>query len=312
MEDRSKLACPPSRPVVPAGTDAGPARSHRLRSLSILTLLAIVVSAGGWFVYKWRYENVENYRRQCDIANAKGEWDKLAPVAAKWSRLEPQEADPWLFRAVAAEGLNDWPAAVQYLDRVPRSDPRAVAALVRKAVAEFEQLNRPWDGVRTCDEVLQIEPRVLIAHKQTIFFFAMTLQRAEMVRRIRQAIRVRRDSPETYIYLVSASWLYSAALYRHNTHWLEGDPESEVFRVGQAMQVYTSQAKSDLERAAEFEHIPPAEQLLEQYPHNLELLAWFLYRAITDGDREQVQRLLESVPQEALESDARTCRARAW
>ncbi|HVW01722.1 MAG TPA: hypothetical protein VHB77_15330 [Planctomycetaceae bacterium] len=283
-----------------------------LRNLSILLTLAIALSAGGWFVYQWRYENVETYERQCSLYNAKGKWPQLAAVAEKWSRREPQKADPWLFRAVAAEGLEDWPAAVEYLDRVPRDDPRAVPALVRKAIAEFEQLNRPWDGVKTCDEVLRIEPRVLIAHKQVIFFFATTLQRAEMVRRIREAIRLRRESPESYIYLVSASWLYSGSLYRHNTHWLEGDPDSQVFRVAQAMPVYTSQAKSDRERAAEFEHIPPPEQLLERYPHNLELLAYFLSRSITDGDLERVQQLLEAVPPAVGDADARVWRARAW
>ena len=42
--------------------------------------------------------------------------------------------------------------------------------------------------------------------------------------------------------------------------------------------------KSDLAQAAEFEHIPPAEELLQRYPHNLELVAYFLNRC--DQPRE--------------------------
>ena len=66
---------------------------------------------------------------------------------------------------------------------------------------------------------------------------------------VRRAIRLRRESPESYVFLVSASWLYPGSMYRTNTRWLESDPKSETFQVAQAMQVYTSQAKSDPERA---------------------------------------------------------------
>ena len=177
---------------------------------------------------------------------------------------------------------------------------------------EFEQLNRPWDGLRTCDEVLAMEPRVLVAHKQSIFFCAVTLQRAELIRRVRRAVHVRRESPESYVYLVSASWLYSGSMYRHNSHWLEADPNCETFQVAQALEVYASEAKEDPEHAAEFAHIPDAEKLLESYPHNLELLAFFLKRSIVDGDLARVQELLAAVPRNAAEGDPRIWRARAW
>ena len=274
--------------------------------------LLLCMAAGGLYVGRSQTESILAFQQRCNELSAEGKWEELAPLAKRWSEIEPQAADPWLFRANAAEGIKDWEAVAANLDRVPRTDPRAAAALVRKAIAEFEPLNRPWQGMQTCDEILELEPRVLIAHKQTIFFCAMTLQRAEMVRRIRRAISVRRESPESYIYLVGASWLYSGALYRHNTHWLKGDPDSELFQVAQAMQVYTSQAKSDLERSAEFEHIPTPEQMLERYPHNLELIAFLLSRTITAGDLEQVQSLLQRIPTEVADKDARFWRARAW
>ncbi len=283
----------------------------RRRWLIVLALIVCAL-AGGWLVRHGRRESVVVLTQKCRELSAQGNWDELASVSERWAGLDPHQANPWLFRAEAAEGRKDWAHVVEYLDRVPRDDRRAVAALVRKAAAEFENLNRPWDGVATCDEVLRLDPRVLIAHKQTIFFHAMTLQRAEMVRRIRRAIQVRRESPESYVYLVSASWLYSGSLYRHNTEWLKSDPDSEVFQVAQAMQVYTSEAKSDLEHAAEFEHIPPAEELLQRYPHNVELLAYFLNRSITEGDLDRVRELLRAVPQDLADADARFCRARAW
>jgi tetratricopeptide (TPR) repeat protein len=278
----------------------------------IVLALIVGVPAGGWLFCHFRRESVVALSRQCRDLSAQNNWDELAKVSERWARVDPHQATPWLFRAEAAERLKDWAHVVEYLDRVPRDDSRAIPALARKAVAEFENLNRPLDGMKTCDEALRIDPRLLMAHKQTIFFCAMTLQRAEMVRRIRRAIEVRRESPESYVYLLSASWLYSGSIYRHNTRWLEADPDNEMYLVARALQVYVYEVKSDLAQAAEFEHIPPAEELLQTYPHNLELVAYFLNRTIAEGDVDRVRELLRAVPPELADADARFWRAKAW
>ena len=252
------------------------------------------------------------YEEQCHELKRKQDWAELAKISEAWSKLEPLVASPWLYRAEAAEGVSDWAALVQYLDRVPRDDYRAVPSLLSKAIVEFEKLNRPWDGARTCDEILELNPQVLVAHKQTVFFYMMTLQRKEALRRVRRAIRLRRESPETYIFLVSANWLNPAALYRNNTIWLESDPNSEIFEVARAMPIYTTSAKDDPKQAAVVEHIPTVEKLLEKYPHNPELLSFLISLAITNGDLERVQELLSAFPEELADTDARYWRARAW
>jgi tetratricopeptide (TPR) repeat protein len=261
---------------------------------------------------QWRGDSVSELNRKCHSLSLHSQWNELAEVAARWAVLQPQSAEPWLMRAEAAEGMEDWAHVVEFLDHVPRNDPRAVGIQIRKATIQFENLNQPRAGVKTCDELLKLDPRVLPAHKQIIFFYTLTLQRAEMVRRIRQAIRMRRESPESYVYLVGTSWLYSSSLYRHNSRWLESAQNDETFEVAQALQVYVSEAKTDLLHAADFEHIPPPEQLLEKYPHNLELVAYFLNQSISDGDLDRVLELLEAAPQELSEADARIWRARAW
>jgi tetratricopeptide (TPR) repeat protein len=319
VEDQSQLlrsmTAPINQPLYrriwqlfPVPRRSGMSRQWWLVGLALLASLAV----GSGLYYHRRQELVAALSRQCQALSDQEQWNDLATASEQWANLEPRKANPWLFRAEAAEGVKDWEQVVEYLDRVPRSDNRAIAALMRKANTEFQILNRPWDSMRTCDEALRLDPRVLIAHKQTIFFYAMTLQRAEMVRRIRRAIQVRRESPESYVFLVGASWLYSGSLYRHNSHWLESDPDNEIFQVARSLQVYVSLVKSDLEHAAEFEHIPPEEELLERYPHNLELVAYFLNRSITEGDFERVRELLEVVPSNLAEADARFWRARAW
>jgi tetratricopeptide (TPR) repeat protein len=276
--------------------------------------LALVVSLlSGTGVYRaWCRASAAALSEQCRELSSQKQWSELATASARWAEFEPHKIGPWLSRAEAAEGVEDWDGVVRHLDRVPRGDGRAVAALIRKAVVEFEKLNRPWDSMRTCDEVLRLNPLVLFAHKQSIFFYAMTLQRAETVRRVRRAIQVRRESPESYVFLVGASWLYSGSLYRHNSHWREGDPDNEIFQVAQALHVYLSRAKSELEYAALFDHIPSEDELLERYPHNVELVAYFLNRSISEGDLERIHELLEAVPADVAEGDARFWRARAW
>lgn len=283
----------------------------RTRLGIVIALVAVCALAGaGWYFREQQLR--ASLQQQCRTFSEQQRWPDLARVANEWARREPRNADPWVFAAEAAEEQSLWEEAVAALGQVPQVGRTGAVAWLRKGTIEFEYLNRPFDGVRSCDTVLKIDPRVLIAHKQSIFFHAMTLQRAEMVRRIREAIRVRRESPESYVFLISATWLYSGSLYRHNTHWLKNDPNNEVFRVAQALQIYASEAQDDLEVAEEFRHIPPAEELLKQYPHNQELVAFFLKRSLSDGDLERVQELLSRVPRETADTDPRFWRARAW
>ena len=140
----------------------------------------------------------------------------------------------------------------------------------------------------------------------------MTLQRREALLRIRRAIRLGRESPETYVFLVSSSWLNPASLYHNNTIWLESDPESEIFEVARAMPIYSTAAKDDPKHAAVVEHIPTVEKLLEKYPHNPELLSFIISLSITNGDLERVQELVKAFPEGIAETDPRYWRARAW
>lgn len=298
-------------PSVEARTSGGgPPRSGSRRGIVIAFVVVSLLAVGAWYVREQQLR--ASLKQQCRTFSEQQRWPDLARAARQWAQHEPKNADPWVFLAEAAEEQSLWEDAVAALGNVPQVGRTGAVAWLRKGTIEFEYLNRPFDGVRSCDTVLKIDPRVMIAHKQSIFFHAMTLQRGEMVRRIREAIRVRRESPESYVFLISATWLYSGSLYRHNTHWLKNDPNNEMFRVAQALQIYASEAKDDLDVAEEFRHIPVAEELLQQYPHNPELIAFFLKRSVSDGDRDRVHELLSRVPRDIADKDPRFWRARAW
>ncbi len=279
--------------------------------IALIPILAFAIAGYGFHRYQVA-RTIADCRQKCLDLKIEANWTELARISEKWSKLDPESADAWLYRSEAAEGLQDWKNLVQYLSRVPRNDHRAMGALVSKAMVEFEKLNRPWDGTKTCDEILAINPRILVAHKQTIFFYMMTLQRTEAIRRVRRAIRLRHESPESYVFLVGQSWLFPTSLYRNNNVWLESDPESEIFEVARAMPVYTTSAKDDPQQAEGVQHIPTAAEMLEKYPHNQELIAYLMNLAITDGDLERVETLLKAFPEQLIDSDARYWRAKAW
>ncbi len=295
----------------PLPTNGLMGKSRRWWFLLLVTLIA--AAPIGYATRQVMYNRaIAACEQQCQELKIEKNWSELAKVSESWSKIEPDAADPWLYRGEAAEEISDWKSLVQYLDRVPRSDTRAVPALLKKSIVEFEKLNRPFDGAKTCDQVLELNPQVTAAHKQTVFFYMMTLQRREALARIRRAIRLGRESPETYVFLVSASWLNPASLYHNNTIWLESDPESEIFEVARAMPIYYTSAKDDPKQAAAVEHIPTTEKLLEKYPHNPELLSFIISLSITNGDLERVQELVKAFPENLAEKDPRYWRARAW
>ena len=279
--------------------------------------LPLILVLGGAAIGGLRYRGYFEKRAraaaelECRTLRNAARWEELAEVARSWSEWDANRADPWLYRAEASEQTRDAVKTAEYLSRVPDSDARATAALSSLAALQFDVLNRPRDGVATCERFLRIDPRVTKAHTQLIYYALLTLQREELVRRIRAAIRIRRESPESYVFLAGAHWLYPAILYDLNTHWLEAEPDCEMYQVARAMQVYNSNAKENPERAKEFEHIPTATELLKKFPHNTEVLAYHLELKMAEGDIQAVQHLLDAANPSTSE-DARFWLAKSW
>ncbi len=279
--------------------------------LMVIVVIAVAAAIWGGAQLRHRYL-VSTYKAECRQRSDSRSWGALKLAADKLLRVDSTSVDGWLFRAEAAEAEQDWEQFCKCLGQVPLSDVRIIPSLLRKMQTEFGPLNRPFEGLQTCDAILKIDNRVLLAHKQGIFFCAMTLQRSELVRRVRQAIRTGRESPESYVFLASVSWQTNSSAYTHATTWLKSNPENEILTVAQALPVYNSEAKSDLEHATTFQHVATAEDLFVKFPGNPELTAFFLDRAISDGDVERVRALLAGLSAGTLQTDARFLRAQAW
>ncbi|MBP87242.1 MAG: hypothetical protein CMJ64_11060 [Planctomycetaceae bacterium] len=111
-----------------------------------------------------------------------------------------------------------------------------------------------------------------------------------------------------------------ANAHDENTRWLEGDPDEEVFLVARAIYRIVSMALDETEDTSKVPmdeatgipvHKRQVAEYFEQFPNNIELFAYFLREASTNGDAAEVARLLSTAPPAAA-ADNRFWRYMGW
>lgn len=234
----------------------------------------------------------------CKKALASGNAQQLEATARSWLRWQPQSGLAWLYLAEAAQRQGDLARTADCLGRLPESDPKLLAALAEKSMLEFGVLNRPWEGVRTCRRLLALEPQATVAHKRLIFFYAMTLQRRQMLAQIRQAVERGCEKREAYVYLMMADGLEFTNGPDWTSRWLAADADNEELQVAYAVHVAKLARARVLAELTE-EHARRDEEarrrigeLLERFPRNVTLLDFLLEQAVEQADLERVGQLL--------------------
>lgn len=281
----------------------------RRRRYAIACLVTILLAAGIHFGNQKRFEwRAAWFQDHCSIAQRQRDWEELRSLSEQWSIEQPQSANAWLFRAEAAQHAARFDDAVMYLASIPESDPKFLPAQVARATLQFGLLNRPMDGAATCERILAKDPRVTLAHRQLIEFYALTLQRQPLVTAIRRAVEQRRESPTAYVYLFLIDTMRMAAGVDSNSKWLEQSPDSELFLVARTLQLPEPQPGTP--DAGNRKHETVAE-LRTRFPANIELLAYSLNQAIQTGSVADVAEILQTAPP-AAEEDNRFWRAKGW
>jgi tetratricopeptide (TPR) repeat protein len=244
----------------------------------------------------------------------------LEAQSRRWIHLAPQSGEAWVFLAEALQQQRKFEQAAACFEQVPAAAPEAESALLAKVDLEFGPLNRPRDGARTCELILQRNPQSLVAQQRLIFFLTMSLQRSRMIHQIREALRSGTEPRESYVYLFFADSLHFANGAELNGHWLTGDPASELFEVAEAIfiaETLDASISMDDREAAQLaqralaQKGPVLEELLRKYPHNLELLAYQLRDSMLIGNIDRAVELLAQAPADA-EGDNRFWRVKGW
>ena len=297
----------------------------RRRRLTLLSFAVIVVVAA--CVVPSTYRGWCSFRRreaaaQCRAALSRQRWDEMESIADRWSAWDPQNGEAWQYRAQAAGFKKDWPAAAKFLWRIPDGDPRMVQAMIEVSKLGFTHLNDPLQGVKACERILQNNPQAAGAQQQLIWFYAMTLQREKLLRQIRSAINVQSEPREAYVYFFLADTSRSGVAVKINERWLESAPDAELFQVARVLQLPDSEVEpSDTSTTPTVGETPRApagrskqelvDELLNRFPHNVELLAYKAEERIAAGDVDGVATLLSQAP-DAAKQDSRFWRIKGW
>ncbi len=283
----------------------------------LLTLLV-------WGGYRlWVDSQAAGYAAACEAARQRRAWPEVERDAVAWARWAPRQGRAWQYAAEAARRQGQPARAAEHLSRVPEDAVEATAALMDLSDLQFNELNRPLDGERTCRRVLAADPRNAEAHRRLVFFYTVTLQRAKLIQQARAAIRLDCAVPEIYIYLMSADWLTLTNAKDLIEYWLQADPENEHFLVARAVHFLGTQGV--LGEVADVDpqgkplpqrpEVAATQRRLDEYllrfPKNLEVLAYAVNQACVGGDRQRVASLLAQAPEEA-QDDNRFWRSKGW
>lgn len=297
----------------------------RRRRISLMLFIAALVVAA--YVTPSVYHEWCSFQRresaaQCRKALSRQRWDEVESIADRWSVWDSQNGEPWQFRAQAAAGRQDWPAAANFLTRIPDSDTQVVQAMIELSKLSFTHLNDPLRGVEACERILRNKSHATGAHQQLIWFYAMTLQRDQLVKQIRAAIAAQQEPREAYLYYFLADTFRSNDAVKLNERWLESSPDKECFQVARVLHLQDSEAESSDSSATTSNSDHPApitgrsklelvEELLKRFPHNVELLAYAAQKRITAGDVDGVTTLLSQAPDTATQ-DSRFWHIKGW
>ena len=282
-----------------------------------IVVIVGVLLAVAMVVWQFRAANFDGLCRQ---AMQQRQWKELARLSKAWSDAEPGDAESWMYRAEAARHQEDLVSADRFLGKVPPSSRFGIRALEARIELQFGLLNQPLAAVESCQALLKCDSASKVAHQRLIFFFAFTLQRRKLMDEIRDAVTRGCEPREAYGYLFMADSLVLSNAGSQNARWLESDPTSELFAVAQAIHIaetlegqiprddpeILATVKEAIERRDR-----TLQELVQKYPQNLELLAFFLRLAMERGDVARVNELLLQSPDDA-EFDNRFWRYRGW
>jgi len=277
--------------------------------------LLVAIPIGLRHYGNWREQRSKDFARRCRANRQSMDWDKLASISDQWRNWDKKSAEAILFRAEAAQGLRDFRLAADILNEIPDKHPKRLGALIERSSLLFGPANRPLEGVKTCQQVLEIEPRAFAAHQRLIFFYALTFQQDELLRQIYKAIELGSEPIDAYVYLALADVLSFQNGFEVTNRWLADDVSQEIFLVSRTIHAWKNLSLVQPVDQETKEKMDLAEKLLREYldrfRSNISLLAFFLNLAVTNGEVGEAERLLSLFPDSAT-TDSRYWRFKGW
>ena len=292
--------------------------SGKSRTRMALVITVVVLLAAVWpamRIYEWR--RGEAFRKACEQARVTQNWKQEELAAQAWLDYDPESGSAWVFLAEAAYELNELERSAEALGNVPEDDERALICYYEKANLEWTHLNKPLEGLETCERILALDSRVLEAHARVISFYALTLRRVEMLKAIRAAVESGAEPKESYTYLIMADNLAFTNASDLASRWMSSNPENQTLRVALAVQTalrlaMESEATAKIDaREMELEAVERLEEFLDVFPNDPVLLGFLLDHYTESGNVDRVEKLLGQIQEDGAE-DHMLWVHRAW
>lgn len=288
---------------------------HWIAAAFLLLTVVVGIVVGRPLYHSWSTQRSKDFARQCRKLRQAKDWEKLARISDQWKRWDKWNSDAILFRAEAAQAVGDLELTADLLNSIPAGNPKRLAALIERTSLLFGPLNNPLEGVLTCQQVLELEPRAFAIHQRLIDFYAFTLRQEELLRQIYRSIELGCEPVEAYVYLMLADVLTFQNGFELTNRWLAADISEETFLVARTIHLWKNLSMEASPSEETKEKLKLAEKLLreylEKYPSNLAVLTFFANLALNAGDTEQVRVLLERFP-ESRANDSRYWRFKGW
>ncbi|MGB4709881.1 MAG: tetratricopeptide repeat protein [Fuerstiella sp.] len=293
---------------IPDNKHPGAKRRARLIVAGIALLLGVSLACH-WVT---RTKTDEQYRIECKTLSDTSQWNKLEQLAREWTGVSAMPDEAYLYLAEAQFESGQTQQALETLVLVPAKSPRSFAALITACNLQFGELNRPMDGVETLKLMIKRKPTSISSRQRLIFFYAITLQRQEMLNAIYDAIEFRAEPPDAYVYLMLADHLSFTNGFARNSEWLESDPDSEVFQVARIVQLIDNieTTENDHAKAVLERYLQTFNELRQKHPQNTVLLVTAVERAAKQFNVSEVDTLIQQVPLE--QQDSVILRWKAW
>jgi tetratricopeptide (TPR) repeat protein len=283
---------------------------------SILAILATMLLTGVWFGYRWWVNHrTEQFRSACTAARDQKEWGRLEVASGLWLDWDHQSDDARVFRAEAMLQAGQLEEAQSLLGSVSADYHGCLQAWAFQAEILFTDLNRPLDAEPVWLRMLAKDERADVARRQLVYLYSMTLQFDKLTALLRDGIRIGREPPESYAYLILSRALNFTDGMVVLEKWRRAAPGDETLEVAEAYFFAKNRTSGDGGLFEKSDVVPgdlrPMNDCLKKYPHNLNVLAFHLEKRSFDGDVAGTEEILRMAPPEA-EADGRFWKFRSW
>lgn len=298
-----------SRPVPPAN---GPGSNRwPLWRLFAGIAVAAALCAGYSLGYSARVQTLAELAKK---ATRRENWLELDAVSREWTAAAPDSELAWTARAEALRGLGDRRGVSDALGRMPRESSNFVKYSLVRGDLLLSELHDVPSAEAVWKDILRVDRLTAQAWQRLIYVYAMTLRQTEMMEAIRSAAFLEREPAEAYVYAMTwGEMTFSDGAVRL-LDWTGSSPDVEYLEVALAIYLATAPHRVSSTFFPDPELIPGSlarvERCRKVYPHNTEILAYLIDRAMTEGDEDKVRGLLADARND--DSDARFWRFRGW